>query len=539
MCEVYLNTVKNPKELSKIYIMSILYDMTIKRKLIAIIMLTCIASLLLVGIGYITLERAHIRNDMVSNLSTYAELIAENCKAALTFNDKKDADEILKALHVEPSIVCAHLYTTDGKIFATYNPTDIKSEHSQLQGDGYNFKNGFLNVFRNIELDGEIIGSVSIKANLQQMYIVLETNILLIIAVLLIAVLSAYLISSRLQKLISVPILELACVAKNVSQKNDYSTRAVSHTNDEVGILINTFNEMLEQIQSRDNELVKARDDLDERVKSRTTDLTAANERLKKEVLERQKVETKQGKLLETIEKTNEELKDFAYIISHDLKAPLRGISTLTEWIINDYSDKLDEEGKEQMRLLSSRVDRMHNLIEGVLQYSRVGRIEEQHVTVNLNELVTDVIDMLSAPDNIEITIENELPVVFCEQTRIMQVFQNLLSNAVKYMDKPEGLIRIGCKEDADSWIFSVSDNGPGIEEKYFRKIFQIFQTLNARDDFESTGVGLTVTKKIIELYGGKIWLESRPGEGTTFFFTLLKQNTGVKNEEHQTNNVS
>ena len=106
-------------------------------------------------------------------------------------------------------------------------------------------------------------------------------------------------------------------------------------------------------------------------------------------------------------------------------------------------------------------------------------------------------------------------------------------------MDKPEGLIKIGCKDDSNSWIFSISDNGPGIEEKYFKKIFQIFQTLNARDDFESTGIGLTVTKKIIELYGGKIWLESKPGQGTTFFFTLLKQDIGVRNEEYETNTVS
>ena len=245
---------------------------------------------------------------------------------------------------------------------------------------------------------------------------------------------------------------------------------------------------------------------LEERVKLRTIDLTAANEQLKNEVVEREKVEAKQTQLLETIEKTN---------------------------------DKLDEDGKEQMELLSSRVNRMHNLIEGVLQYSRVGRVEEQNEQVNLNELIADVIDMVSPPENISITIENELPVVYCDQTRIMQVFQNLLSNAIKYMDKPDGQISVGCKDDADSWVFYVKDNGPGIEEKYFKKIFQIFQTLSARDDFESTGVGLTVTKKIVELYGGKIWVESKPGDGSTFFFSILKKSMGARNEKYEANIIS
>ena len=211
----------------------------------------------------------------------------------------------------------------------------------------------------------------------------------------------------------------------------------------------------------------------------------------------------------------------------------------MTEWIVNDYADKLDDDGKEQMNLLSSRVDRMHNLIEGVLQYSRVGRVEEQHVEVNLSELVPEIIDMVSPSENIEITIGGELPKVTCEQTRIMQVFQNLLSNAIKYMDKPEGHIEINFKEEADSFLFSVSDNGPGIEEKYFKKIFQLFQTLSARDEFESTGVGLTVTKKIVELFGGRIWVESEPGKGSTFFFTLPKQEKGVRNEEYETNIIS
>ena len=229
-------------------------------------------------------------------------------------------------------------------------------------------------------------------------------------------------------------------------------------------------------------------------------------------------------------------MKDFAYIVSHDLKAPLRGIKTLADWLSGDYADKLDEQGKEQMDLLLKRVERMHNLIDGILQYSRVGRITEEKVQVDLKELIPDVIDMVAAPDNITITVENELPVIECEQTRITQVFENLLSNAVKYMDKPQGQVKIGCVGEDGFWKFSVADNGPGIEEQHFERIFRIFQTLSARDEFESTGIGLSVIKKIVELYGGKVWLESKVGEGSTFFFTLPKQREEVADAKLQTN---
>lgn len=244
------------------------------------------------------------------------------------------------------------------------------------------------------------------------------------------------------------------------------------------------------------------------------------------------RIEQEQQELVEELESVNRELKDFAYIISHDLKAPLRGIATLADWISSDYEEKLDDQGKEQLRLLKERVSKMHNMIEGVLQYSRVGRIREEKIPVDLNILIGEVIDTIGPRENIEVVIENELPVVNFEPIRIKQIFQNLLGNAVKYIDKPKGCIRIGCIVDGDLWKFSVSDNGPGIEERNFERIFKIFQTLIPQEQFENTGVGLTVVKKIVELYGGKIWLESELTKGTTFFFTLPKEQTGAEADE-------
>ena len=250
-----------------------------------------------------------------------------------------------------------------------------------------------------------------------------------------------------------------------------------------------------------------------------------------RDITTRKEAEQKQKLLMEQLERANKELADFAYITSHDLKAPLRGISTLVEWILTDYSDKLEDTGKEQLNLLATRVNRMHALIEGILQYSRAGTANEEKEQIDLNDLISQIIDTIAPPKNIEIIIEDQLPTICFDQTRITQVFQNLLSNAVKYMDKPDGRITIGCSQDNRFWKFSVADNGPGIEERHFERIFKMFQTLAPKDNFESTGIGLTVVKKIIEKYGGKVWLKSQLDAGTTFFFTLPMLESEVIND--------
>jgi signal transduction histidine kinase len=237
--------------------------------------------------------------------------------------------------------------------------------------------------------------------------------------------------------------------------------------------------------------------------------------------IERKTSENRQLKLVSELAAVNQELKDFAYIVSHDLKAPLRGIASLADWVQNDYGDRLDDEGRDMLSLMSGRVRRMSDLIDGVLQYSRVGRVQENKTQVNLARLLNETIDMIAAPNGIHIAIDSELPTLWAEKTRMQQVFQNLIGNAVKYMGKPEGEIHIGHSQKEDYWEFYVSDTGMGIESRHFDKVFQIFQTLVPRDQSESTGVGLAIVKKIVETYGGKIWLTSEVGKGSTFWFTL------------------
>jgi PAS domain S-box-containing protein len=248
------------------------------------------------------------------------------------------------------------------------------------------------------------------------------------------------------------------------------------------------------------------------------------------DITERRKAEVILEKLnidlessVQELERSNRELRDFAHITAHDLKAPLRGIGTLVDWLDQDYGEQIGPEGKENLHLLQSRVDRMGRLISGILRYSEIGHNDQPVEILDTHALTAEVIEQIAAPDHIEICIENTLPSVPAERTRLTQVLQNLITNAIKYIDKPQGKIHISARDDGDFWEFCVADNGPGIKAKHFARIFQMFQTLSSSDRCESTGLGLAVVKKIVDMYGGRIWLESEMGQGSAFFFTLPK----------------
>ena len=241
------------------------------------------------------------------------------------------------------------------------------------------------------------------------------------------------------------------------------------------------------------------------------------------DLTERRRADARQAELIDDLQAVNEELRNFAYVVSHDLKAPLRGIGSLADWLVSDYADKLDDQGREYLTLMKNRASRMDALIDGILEYSRVGRINETHVAVDLNVLVAETVQMLAPPPEVTVTVEGTLPTVVGERTRLQQLFQNLLSNAIKHRDKPEGRIRVAAADAGTFWQLSIADNGPGIEPRHHERVFQLFQVLTPRDQKESTGVGLALVKKIVELYGGRVWIESQPGEGSTFLFTLPK----------------
>ena len=266
---------------------------------------------------------------------------------------------------------------------------------------------------------------------------------------------------------------------------------------DEAGTLLSIFGTVIDITErKRAEQLIRdVNADLERRVEERTAQLAAANNALN----------------------------EFAYVVSHDLKAPLRAVNQLAHWITEDYASALDEEGKRKLSLMNSRIARMHNLIDGILQYSRIGRVEEDRKPIDLDLLVRTAIEALAPPPNIRVGVESRLPTITADETRMEQVFQNLIGNAIKFMDKPEGLITVACEDAGGRWRFRVSDNGPGIDPKYHDKVFGIFQTLAPRDQQEGTGIGLALVKKIIEGYAGKVELASEIGRGCVFTFTLPK----------------
>lgn len=302
------------------------------------------------------------------------------------------------------------------------------------------------------------------------------------------------------------PIIRLT-VGSEIIAKGNLDHKVVVQNNDEVGILAAAFNRMTESLQKtiidRDREI--------------------NNRKQVEEVLDivNQDLDT----TVRQLSKVNRELKEFAYIAAHDLKSPVRAIGSLTGMISEDCKDILDDNSKQKLDLIARRTERMDEFINGILKYAAVGHSFIQKEKVDIDNIVADVIEQVGAVvENIEITVRNKLPVVIAQKTHIVQIFQNLIDNAVRYMDKPNGRIIIDCIEQENFFQFSIADNGPGIEEKYFDKIFQIFQTLTRRDESEATGIGLSIVKKIVELDDGKIWVESKMGEGSIFYFTLPKQ---------------
>jgi light-regulated signal transduction histidine kinase (bacteriophytochrome) len=228
--------------------------------------------------------------------------------------------------------------------------------------------------------------------------------------------------------------------------------------------------------------------------------------------------------LIQELERENQELRDFAKIVSHDLKAPLRGVRSLAEWIIEDNDNQFTPDSREKFDVLMQRVDRMQNLINGILEYSKAGMDVVPDNSVDLNTVIPEIIDTLYVPEHISVIIADNFPVIRCNKTRITQVFQNLIGNAIKYSDKSTGIIKVNWQDKLNFWQFSIEDNGPGIAPKYHNKIFEVFETLTSRDDIESSGIRLSVVKKIVESTGGSVWVESDGGNGSVFLFTIAKQ---------------
>lgn len=279
------------------------------------------------------------------------------------------------------------------------------------------------------------------------------------------------------------------------------------------GLLVSAAIRDISERKKLENMLKMANQDLELKVRQRTEEISKYAEDLKKEIIERKTAQNK-------IEQTNQELREFAYIISHDLKSPLRTFGSLSELLIIEYKDKLDAEGRIMLTAIKQRAVHMEKLIDSILHYSRIGSVEIKKETVDVHQLLREVINHLEVPSAFSIDIEGDFPVLYIEKMPLFQVFQNLIQNSIKYNDKPEGHISIGVTREKGQFKFNVSDNGKGIPEEHYEGVFHVFRTLNPGSQ-NSTGIGLSIVRKIINMYGGKIWIKSKVEKYTTFYFTL------------------
>ena len=259
----------------------------------------------------------------------------------------------------------------------------------------------------------------------------------------------------------------------------------------------------------------------------KTADDVLAESRRQLELSEAQAVQRAEelARLTTRLQRSNAELDAFAYAASHDLRAPLRGIANLAQWIEEDLQGSLREETQEMLALLRSRMHRMEGLIEGILQYSRAGRVHEPPVDVDVRRLVEDVVDLLS-PDTATVDADASLPRLVTERLPLQQIFQNLIGNAIKH-GGPGVRVTVAAEETGPFWTFRVEDDGPGIPPAFHDRIWAIFQTLEARDKVEGAGIGLSLVKKLVEAQGGTIWIESQSGEGAAFVFTWPNARSG------------
>ncbi len=485
-----------------------------------VILITCSVVLFLTYASYFIYEYFTYRQVTKIQLSTLGKIVAANSTAALAFDSRTDAREILDALKAEKNILAASLYDANGNIFAKY-PADITIDKipEKPGKDGYYFTDYHLEGYEAITQLDKRLGTLYIQFDMEGMYARLRLYGLIAFLVIALCFLVAYFLSNRLQQTISDPILQLAQTARVVSDHHDYSVRAEKTGDDEIGLLTDAFNHMLTQIEVQNSEIRSFNQQLEQKVKARTIELENANGKL----------EVVNEKLI----RSNNDLEQFAYVASHDLQEPLRKIQIFTE-----MAEKSHDQGNAAtyFEKIHTSARRMTDLIKSVLNYSRLSKTGEQFEEVDLNVLLENTkIDFELLITEKGAVIRNDiLPVIQGIPLQLNQLFLNLIGNSLKFSNA-DPLITISSRVLSEKEVrqhenlhtkvryveIIFSDNGIGFEQQYADQIFTIFQRLHDKKSYEGTGIGLALCKKIVENHHGFLTAKSALGKGAAFYIYL------------------
>jgi signal transduction histidine kinase len=530
-----------------------------KNKLMAIVMLTSSVAVLIASSLYITKDLLTLRSTTVEKLLTIARIIGENSTASLAFDDRKSAEELLHGLSAAPHVIFATLYQKEGEIFAKYLTKGIdtfREDHKQLEKryhyflektklsdnkiSTFEFEDNHLDIFHIIRLDDEEIGALYIEHDLTEFNSRLKWYAGIGTIVLLGSLLLAFLISSKLQKIITKPIFMLTQTMNNISNDRKYSVRVQKESNDEIGILIDGFNDMLTQIESRDEELETHRDQLEDAVSSRTAELMQATERA--------------CHMAQQAEAANIAKSAFLANMSHELRTPLNAVIGFSEVLIDKHFGDLNGEQEDYLNDILTSGRHLLSLVQDILDLSKVesGKMGLELSGINMKNLLNGSLIMVkekAMQHGIQISVEAEdtPEIVLADERKVKQIVFNLISNAVKFT--PDGgSIQIRAEVIDRHWIqenvsdtfseeiclimednhqsylkVSVTDSGIGIHSDSLKRVLEPFQqedTSTSRQ-FGGTGLGLSMSSELVELHKGMIWIESVVDKGSTFSFVL------------------
>jgi signal transduction histidine kinase len=490
---------------------------SLRRQLIAIMLLTTLVALVVALAAIVAWDLRAYHRSWTADMQTQAELLARSTAPAIAFDDAAVATENLGLLQLRPAVQAAAIYTARGELFAKYRRPDQADAFPPLpDGDGVRVEGANLVLYRRIVDSSGIVGTVYLRADYELVGRLIDYA-LISVGALAAAMAVALLMSARLQQVVTRPVLAMAEMARDVVSDRDFSRRADPGQRNELGLLAESLNAMLAEIERRTAALEAANTDLAREVDQRSQ-VEAEVLRLNAELEARVRDRTAQ------LEAANHELETFCYSVSHDLRAPLRSINGFSQALMDDFPAEVTADARRYLDRIRAASQRMGQLIEDLLALSNVSRGSLNRSAFDLGDVAKVVLQDLAQREperQVETSVWSPMPVV-ADRRLVQAALENLLGNAWKFSAKSAAArIEVGVLRDGGNETFFVRDNGAGFDMQYADKLFSPFQRLHAVDEFTGTGIGLATVQRIVHRHGGRIWADARVGAGAVFHFTL------------------